>query len=221
METNKSVNGGINILGGGEEFETIDAPNSAEGTIGGTVTISTGFAPYIIIFLTVEYVALAAIPDTVITAGFIAGAGETIPIGRIAQAVDLAIILILMTKIGRGDYDFTGIPFEYVFEEIRACAQIENVLAEDLVEVEIENHLVQHLTDAENSAREVLFRQQAKGNPRSITMFHDLRLEPDDIFDTADGRSYLIETITRTLQRGQEAVIADVSGYEITGGIQP
>lgn len=217
IDIQRSVNGGLSVLGGGEEWEIIKAENQTTISIGARMTLSTGFAPYIIVFLTVVYVVLAAIPDIIV--GFISG--TTISVGRLIQAAALAIILILMTKIGRGQYEFYGDPVEWVYKEIRAIAELEGLSSEELNRVTIENHLVQYQTWGDDIARITLFRQQARGNPRNVTALHDLRLEPDDIFEIPDGRRFLIEKISRRLVREPTAVPANYSTFEVTPGVTP
>lgn len=218
LDIQKSVNGGLSFLGGGEDWRLLLAENQVDISVGAELRLDTGYAPYVIVFLTAVYVVLAAIPDEVVTAVF---AGFTIPIGRIIQAVALAAVLILMTKIGRGQYEFVGDPIEWVFAEIRAIAELEGVTAETLNQVTIENHLVQNQGDADDTARVVLFRQQARGNPRTVTALHDLRLEPDDVWQNPDGRRFLIEQISRRLVRNPGEVLATYSVFEVTPGLNP
>lgn len=209
----RSVNGGISILGGGESFEFITAPGPGGGSIGVRVTINTGFAPWLVVFFLTTYIVLAAFPDLVAVV-------ETIPVGRIAQATALSAALLIMTKIGRGQYEFIGEPMEYVFKEIRCKACVEGVgeFAEN--QIEIENHLVNTKTIARNAAKNALLLLQAQENPRDIEMMHDLRLEPDDIFEIPGNRRYLIDEITRTLSRNAEsAARASVKAFEVTSGV--
>lgn len=220
LKIQRSVNGGLSSLGGGESFALILAENQPPAglSIGARLSVGTGFSPYIIVFLTALYVALAAIPDSVTVALV---AGVTIPVGRIIQAGALAAVLILMTKIGRGQYEFRGVPVEYVFLEIRAIAEIAGLSSEELNRVTVRNHLLQTQTDCDNTARVILFRQQARGLPRSMVALHDLRLEPDDVFELPDERRFIIETIRRRLVRGAAEVLADYSLFEVTAGVSP
>jgi hypothetical protein len=210
----RSVNGGLNGLGGGEDFTVIPAASPLQGTVGAVIEFSTGFAPWLIVILLVVYIVLAAIPDEVALV-------LTIPVGRIIQAITLSAALIIMTKIGRGDYVLVGEPFEMVYEEIRGIAKITGTLAQDLDEIIIDNHLVQNQADADSSARNVLFRQQVRRNERRVQMLHDLRLEVDDVFETPDARRYLIERISRVLSRRSDEVVANLSCFEVTEGVLP
>lgn len=219
IDVKRSVNGAINF-GGSEEFTLIPAPGGSPGHIGVNVSISTGFAPYIIIALTIGYVAAAWIPDTVLS--FIVG--ETLPVGRFIQALALIAIMLIMTNIGRVHAEFDGSPIEFVYKEIRACARQSGLLVAERNEVVIENHMVQDQSTGDSVVREILFRQLARGNPRVIRQVYDVALEADDIIELPDekygARRFLINTITRTLRRG-EPTIAELSGFEITSGLAP
>lgn len=215
----KSVNGGLSALGGGESFEFIPAPGPGGGTIGVRVTVDTGYAPWLVVFLLVTYIALSLIPDEVLVASFGAGGGFTIPTGRAIQAAALASALFIMTKIARGQYEFLGEPLEYVYAEIRARACVDGVGEFDRNSVEIENHLVNTLVGARNAARNTLFLLQAEENPRSIEMLHDLKLEPDDIFQLPTGQRYLIDSVSYTLRRDGRAPLAQLGCFEVTTGV--
>ena len=213
----KGVNEGISILGGGEEFEFILAPGVASGDIGVIITIDTGFAPYLVVYLLVEYVALSAIPDLVIVEFAV---GETINVGSIIAAIFLAAAVYIMTRIGRGQYEFKGEPIEWVFPEIRSEAYVEGTSEFDANALEIENHLISTLAEGDNAARNTLFLLQAQENERTITMLHDLLLEPDDIFELPSGQRYLIDTISYTLVRDAGAAIrATLKCFETTPGV--
>lgn len=218
LDIQKSVNGGLSALGGGEDWQLILAENQVDISVGAIIELDTGYAPYVIVFLTAVYVVLAAIPDSVVTAVF---GGVTIPIGRIVQAIAMAAVVYMMTRIGRGQYEFVGDPVEWVYQEIRAIAELEGITSEDLNRLTVENHLVQQQTWADDSARRVLFREQAKGNPRTVTGLHDIRLEPNDIWESPDGRRFLVETITRRLVRNAEEIMAIYNVYEVTPGLEP
>jgi hypothetical protein len=218
LQVIKSVNGGLSILGGGETWAPIAAPGGSGLIVGATLQISTGFAPYIIVFLTVTYAVLAFVPDEVTTALVV---GLTIPIGRVYQAVALAAIMLLMTKIGRGQYTFAGDPVEFIYQEIMGIAEIDGLLTEELRELTIDNHLVQTQAQADASALLVLFRQQARGNQRNVLALHDLRLEPHDVFEISDGRRFLIEQISRRLVRDVRQIEARYATHEVTAGVTP
>lgn len=212
----KSVNGGLFVLGGGETISLIDSP-TGDGSIGAVLEISTGFAPYLIIFFTILYVVLAAIPDAVITALF---GGTTIPVGRIIQAFALASILLLMTKIGKGHYIFRGEPFEFVYQELKAIAEADGLTSETRIEITINNQVIQTQSDCDDVARNQLFRLQALGSVRQIAQSSgDLRLTPDDVFEIPGARQFQVVNFQRTLVRpppGQAPPVARLQCSELT-----
>ena len=203
-------------FGADEDFTAIAAPGPGEGTIGATLEIETGFAPFIIGFLTATYVGLAFIPDSAPQAP--AGVLPTISIGRLLQAIALAAILLVMTRIGRGTYRFEGDPFEYVFQELRARAEPDGIRSFERVELEIQNHLINDQATADAIAISVLRQQLARGNPRTINMHHDLVLEPNDILNTSDDRRFQLSQLSYTLTPGDEALLAIAQAFEVTDG---
>lgn len=211
----RSVVGFFN-LGSAESFQTIPAVgDGAEGAIGMKITISTGFAPWLLLYFATVYIVAAFVPDGVALVA-------TVPVGRVLQAYGLIGALLVMTQIGNGQYEFHGNPFEYVFQEIRECAREQGVGEFDLRELEIENHLVNTPALAESLARQAYFREVANGHPRTVTMLQDVALEPNDSFliETANGvsvqRRFLITGIARSLVRNPLEVKARVACLEIS-----
>ncbi len=194
-----SVNSGLSILGGDETFDTIPA-SIGPGTVGGIVIVSTGYAPYILIFFGLVYVTLAAIPDAVLAFG----GGVTVSIGRIIQALALAIVLLLMSKIGKGTYAFRGKPFEYVYKELNGTAELPGLTTQTRKKLHVMNQSLQTQSDVNKVARNMLDRQQALGSLRTVQTLLDLKLEPDDVFTlpgSAGVESYQIQSITYTGRR--------------------
>lgn len=220
-----SINGGIIPLdpvaaqiGTGSETITLIQSGDPDqiGTVGATLTAKTGFAPWLIVFLLTIYVGLSAIPDSWV--GF--GSGSTIPIGRVIAGVALAAAMIIMAKLGRGSYAFTGDPFEYVFKEIRRCAKVSGSPVFTDTEVTLENHLVSTIAQADQAAFQSLFRLQANKHPRTITMIHDVGLEPNDIIEFQDTTErYLIVSIGRTLTRDPVQASSTVEALDVTSDV--
>ena len=217
LKTFVSVDGGINFIGAGEKISLIQSGDPDQiGTVGVILEADSGFAPWIVVNLAVGYIAASFIPDSWF--GF--GSGPTISIGRVIEAVLLILIMLVMTKVGRGSYAFTGDPFEYVYREIRQCAKVSGVSEFDEHEITLENHLVNTAVAAEATAFQVLVRKQAEKAPRSITMIHDVALEPNDIFELQDDSSrYLVLSINRTLAPTTQKLEAQISALEVTLGI--
>ena len=217
----KAVSGGIARLFGFPEkmalIPSVEGFGSLPGvSIGANLTVGTGFVSWVLVSLAVAYLAASYIPDTVVAFG----GGATVPVGRPIQAAILIQILLIMSRIGRGVYDFMGDPFEYVYAEISGEARVANISVEDEVLLEIENHLLGSQAIVNAAARDVLFRKQAENHPRTLTMRRDLYLEIDDVFELPGDRKFLITSISRTLAREASSGFMSVGALEITDGLQ-
>lgn len=223
LEVDSSVADGVFSFGG-ESFS--NGPTQPDGgSFGGTVNVDGGLEANAILAVLLAGAWLAAhkLPDNVVVFGVGASSGITVPIGRpIEGAVGQTLMTILGT-VGRGQYRITGRPYEYVFQEITALAQVEGYEDAERSTVRIENHLVNSSALAQAIAVRVLGRLRAQQNARAVTMVHDLALEPDDVFRVGSGtaaRSYMIRSIRRTLERGGE-LRAELDCFEITQGVRP
>lgn len=215
----KSVNGGLRFVGD-EDSSAIFAPTGAldPGEIGRTITISTGFAPWLLGFFTAIYISQAIQPDAAPQAP--AGVLPTISIGRVVQSIALAGAMLVVMQIGRGVYEFRGDPFEYVYAEITGEARRAGVGEFDENVFEIENHLINSQTLANERARDILFLFLGEGNPRGVEMLFDLKLEPNDIFEIPGNRRFLIDAIKRRLVREGQGM-ASYQAFEVTSGVVP
>jgi hypothetical protein len=184
-------------------------------SLGGRIEIRSGFHPLILYYIFSIYVSAGFIPNREI------GGGIVLRVGGIIQGFILAAFLFIVGTMGRGNYDIVGIPIEFVFLEIRCTAQKTGLTPEETVEIEIENHLVNDDATCEAIALRVLRRETARQNERKIEAIHDLRLVPDDVFETADGRRYMIEKISRTISRSTEGGRASYDCFEVTPGVRP
>lgn len=208
---------------GSESFTNF--PQTDGGSLGGRIDVdgALGASLALIAFLGVIFLASAAKPDGVIASGTPVATGFTISIGRIVNAVAGKLIMTILGRQGRGQYRILGQPYEYVFPEIVRIARLIGLRSEDVQPVIIENHLINTGTDAQNAANRVLARERKKVNLRTIRIFNDLRLEPDDIFEISTGiagRRYMIRTISRTLSR-QTDNVAKLECFEVTDGVRP
>jgi hypothetical protein len=213
-----SVNGGINFLGGGESIDLIQSGDPDQiGTVGIILKCDTGFAPWLIPFFLTVYITISLFPDNVVTFGLFGSTGITINIGNVFQAIALGAALLVMTKLGRGSYAFTGEPFEYVYKEIRCCAVVAGTPEFEENELELQNHMVSTEAQGDATAFQMLFRQQANKSPRKMVMIHDVGLEPNDIFEFQDDASrFLATTIARTLVPDAKKTQAIVTCLEVT-----
>ncbi len=212
----QSVNGGLVPVGS----ESYTEKTEADGlTTGGAISVDAGFHPALITTLAVVYISESFIPDDVVTLPLV-GSGVTIPYGRLFQAATMSAASLVMAGVGVGKYSIIGDPVEMVFREIPGMARVELTGDTERHGLTIQNHLVNSLADANAAALRTLKRLRAKVNQRTFTMIHDLKLEPDDIFQTASDARYMIQEITRTLMRGGDG-LATVQAFEVTAGVRP
>lgn len=201
---------------GSESFSAFPLTDggSVQGEIEVDGALESGLA--ILGILVGLYLSASFIPDFSVP---ISG-GPTIRIGTKIQGLLSQAIMLVLGQSGRGEYRITGQPYEYVFPEIVATARVGGLRSEDRISKTIENHLINSQADADAIAERVLRRARARQNVRTIEMVHDLKLEPDDIFEV-DSRRFMINAISRTLVRGPAPIIAQISGFEVTTGVRP
>ena len=206
------------ILFGSESFT--EEIQSDGGSVQGLVEVdgSVGAGLELPALITASLIGSLATPDVAPPTG-----GPVIPSGRSVLTFVQQAINFILAQEGRGEYRFFGIPYEYVFREIRAVCRITGVRSEDQQKVTIENHLINSQTDADETAERILRRERALQNLRSIEMIHDLKLEPDDVFSVGTGldeRRYAIISIQRRLERGGNHM-ASLNCFEVTAGVRP
>ncbi len=208
---------------GSESFTNF--PQTDGGSVEGRIDVdgALGSSLALIGLLGAVFLSTAAKPDKVIASGTPVATGFTISVGRLVNAAAGKLIMSILGKQGRGQYRILGQPYEYVFPEILRVARVTGLRSEDVQPVTIENHLINSGADAATAAMRVLTRERKKVNARSIEMYHDLRLEPDDVFGIGSGlgeRRYMIRSISRVLSR-QTTNIAKLDCFEVTSGVRP
>ncbi len=220
LEVLSSIGDGIFNFGG-ESFTNF--PLSDGGSIEGEINVDGALAQSIVLLSLIFGIWLIAArsPDAAPQAP--SGVLPTQPIGRLVEAAAGKAIFIILGTVGRGEYRITGRPYEYIFREIRCVARVSGLRSEDVKSVTIQNHLINSASDCDAVAERVLLRERAKQNRRQITMLHDLRLEPDDVFAAGSGtseRRYAIQSVKRRLERGGTGA-ASYDCFEVTAGVRP
>ena len=213
LKTNSSVTGSLIPFGSETWVPTLDSDGGCRG--GRIKVVGAFYAPLIVVGFAGR-IAASFIPDG--NVGFIGG--STIPIGRLIEGVVTIVNQTIMSTIGSGDYEILGEPFEWVFKELKGVAQIAEVATKDLRTIEIENHLLDTQTIVETVALRELKTARKRGNDFTVTMRHDMRLEPMDKFLRPDAREFIVNEITRTIGRGTSEV-ATLACYESTGSAIP
>jgi len=201
------------------------------GSRSGIIDVEGAFYAPLVISLYAGRIAASFIPDTF--AGF--GGGSTIPVGRIVEGVAAIAIATVQGTIGRGQYEVRGIPFEYVFREIRRVARVKDTPSTEIRSLTIENHLLdndsfdEETQTGEDEVQDVANRElrnvRKRANKWNCRMKHDLRLEAYDKFslpmDGTEIHEFIITGITRTLSRKPEDRAVNLELYETTVGVWP
>lgn len=209
LEVRASIADGPFGFGSESYLEDTQADGNA---ITGTISVEGGLALWLVGAIFGAWLLSHSIPDGV-EAGSV-----TIPIGSLAQAAAGQVLFQAVSTVGRGQYEVTGQPIEYVYEELRGIADVKGVRSSDVREITIENALIGTQADVDAAAMRVLRRERKKVNARSFRMIPDLRLEPNDVFETTDGRRYAIGQIARTLVSGTYE--ANLDCFEVTAGVR-
>lgn len=230
MKTIKSVNDNL-LPVGSESYDELDA-FSGEITVNIDVWVA-GLAGASM----AAYIACAAIPDkqadTVVcstpvpvqvaipagtgtTVGPIIStstpAGFTIPWGRIREAAALSPMLLTMMSLGSAQYEIWGTPYDLVYKKMKVIAVEDGLDYWQENEVKIDNDFLGIASQAETVAiRELLYRKSASF-PRKLTMINDPSLELGDIIQLPDGKRFYIESMQKSIKRG-EPMKLELSGF--------
>lgn len=140
--------------------------------------------------------------------------GETVPVGRVVEAISTVGILTTMASIGTGMYEVWGTPYDFVHTRNRTEAY--NDLAQEWMtnEVEIENDFVMDEPMAQAYAiRELLYRSRASSS-FNVSIVDDPRIEPGDILELPDESRLYVTNYRRDISSGSSAVL-DVEGFRI------
>ena len=224
LEIDSSIGDGLFNFGG-ESFTNFPNPDDG-GSTSGKIDVDGALIASIAAFAVSLglYLFTSAEPEPVfVFGGPTAQTGFMFPQARIVHAFAGSVLFTLLASVGYGRYRVTGQPYEYVFEIITCTARLAGIRNEDRNSIEIENHLINSDADCDDIAERVFRRERAKQNRRAVSMIHDLALEPDDVFEVGSGlnaRRYMINSITRILQRGGQHLAA-LDCFEITPGVKP
>ncbi len=154
---------------------------------------------------------------------------------QVASSALLLAGLIVLQQIGNFEFEVWGIPFESVYQELVAEANIGHFATFDTVggsarrtyeknAQDFENHIMSSEEDRTTDdgtvnkgivkwAREQLAFEAAKSAERSVQTPVDLLLEPGDVIQH-DGQVIFVDTITRSITRGTDDG-QSVSGFQI------
>jgi len=202
----KSVNSGL-LPVGSESYLEIDV---FHGVI--TVEIAV-WVPSLVLMLVSGYVGGQMINvDLVIVTP--TGPCPTIPIGRLASAISLMGIMLIMMCLGSAQYEIWGVPYDMAYLEKRAIAIVDGLEYWEENEKKIENDFIGTQEQADAVAMLELTWEQSLARPRRLVMEDDLALEPGDIVLLPDGRKFAITNLAKTIKRG-EVPILTLDGFKV------
>jgi hypothetical protein len=194
--------------------ENYDANNDGEDATGGVVELDTLFyVPTLLSFYVAGKIALALVPEPVVTTGVVGQVGATEPeYGRYAEAVADVFILTLLASLGTGVYEVWGTPYDFVNPinqteayDPDAETQLENV---ETIETDFagdEGHAQVIVR------REFVFRVRA-ATSFGLSIVDDPRIEEGDIVELADGSRVFVTSFSRDLSPGAPAVL-EIGGF--------
>jgi hypothetical protein len=205
MKVLDSINAGLLPIGE-ETYEEIDRFH-------GTVTTSVS-----IFVQTLAGASLAAVllldytPDKVITGGFFASGGITIPDGRVIRGLAEGALLLIIMSIGTGNYEIWGEPYDFVHAVNKTEAFDENApeWMEDVTEED--NDLIFDETHAQEVVVRELLHRFAEVNRWDTVIVDDPRIEVGDILELPDTSRLYVTSYTRNIKRDTGSTLA-VSGF--------
>lgn len=121
--------------------------------------------------------------------------------GEIIAAAAMVAIILSLTELGRLDWEAYGEPFQYVYQQLCATAQLNGLLSDQIREIQFRNDWIYDLETLEIRAKELLKRELIKGWCYSIVMIDDPLLEVDDIIQIGTKKFY-ITSIQKSFSRG-------------------
>ena len=143
----------------------------------------------------------AAIPDTVVTDP-VTGIGTTVSTGRKIEAASVIAVLLTMMILGNGIYEIFGQPFDYAFLEKKAICLCDNLQFFEEKEMELRNEFISTVNHAEQLALNELLFQKSLGQPRSVVLQHDPRIERGDILQLPTGAKFFVQEASKSFTRG-------------------
>ena len=171
---------------GGQIVITVDFWVSALATAGIAGVISSSF-----------------IGDEVVSIG----AGVTIPTGRIIEGASIVAVFLAMMILGNGVYEIVGQPFDYAFLEKKAICLCDNLQFYEEKEMELRNEFISTVPHAEQLALNELLFQKSLGQPRSLVLQNDPRIEKGDILQLPTGAKFFVQEAAKTFTRGGRSEI--------------
>lgn len=212
MKVLQSVNAGLLPVGSESYYQVDDFHGIIEVEI-------HAWVPILVTFLMANYIAIQLInPDWVWVPPF-GGYVPTIPLGRLACAIDLIGILIIMASIGTGHYEVWGIPWEMVYVEKQAIAEECGIEYWERVEKKIENDFFGSMDQAMPVAIMELIWEKATNRKYSFVLTNDPSLELGDILLMPDGHRYQITNWSKSFRPGEHLAMTVEAARVMLGSV--
>ncbi|MGW8177402.1 MAG: hypothetical protein ACWGQW_01180, partial [bacterium] len=202
MKVEHSVNQGLLPDVAKESFSVIDEYH-------GEILLQTnGWVATLVVLATATLAATALDPDLV--EGIVIGAevfGETIPVGRIAEAAILTTLFLALLSVGVGQYEIYGTPYDMIHTINTTVAKADNYPAWTMDEFTVESDWVVNETHAQDIVVNQLLWAVANGYAFSIDAVDDPRIEKGDIILFEDNTRMLVLDFNNELTRGAPAIM--------------
>lgn len=169
----------------------------------GVLSFNTGFAPELRIILAGQWIGATLASNSLRTEADLDPTGSGATAAEALEVVADGLLLaqlLLMTEIGRVYWEVHGEPFQNVYKQLQATAQLDGVLTEDIREIEIRNDWLYDLDYMAERCRELLRRELIKGWAYSIDMLDDPLIDVDDVIEI-EGQRFYVTSIRRQISR--------------------
>jgi len=196
----QSVNSGL-LPVGSESMVKIDEFHSR-------ITIEIDiWVPVLATVLLAVYLVLSASLDNIGIGSF--------GVGHFLQGLCLVGILLIMMSLGTGQYEVWGIPYEMVYLEKQAIAQVSGIEFWEERERAIRNDFVSTEEMALPLVQNELHYEVMKGQPRTLLLRYDPRYEPGDIIQISNTVKVYVDSMKRTLfANSAETNKMTITGYK-------
>jgi hypothetical protein len=137
------------------------------------------------------------------TAGGLSAAGTALmaaQIGEYTASIAMMGIILSLIEMGRVEWTVYGEPFQWVYQQLCATAQVSGLLTHEIRELQLKNDWLYDIDTLQLRAKDLLKRELIKGWSYEIIMMDDPFLEVDDVIQIGT-RKYYITKISKRISR--------------------
>jgi hypothetical protein len=156
--------------------------------------------------------------DTLTGKGTTLPGGETIPVGRLAEAALLAEIFLALGTVSSGVYEIQGTTLIPVFKEISSVVTQVNVPDWAVHQKAIRSDWLNTFEELTAVAQLELLWETAQASPMTVELLDPYSVEVGDLLQLPDGRKLWVDSWRKTLGREQVPVL-EVSGNIVPQGL--